>query len=176
MRQKGRAETAVRKTWPIISGFEEDHEPGHVSGVYELRMTKGNSQQGNRDPNPTITSPSRPARPPGTGLPTAGLDHRLAKWDHASGGITSRLGSLAVFRGFSQQGLESQRPPPGPLGFLREHGIGDSTPGRCSGQWRPFGELLLSWFCSWRLFCPHPGVPRTRAWCTTSTSAFKSWR
>lgn len=26
-----------------------------------------------------LSTPSRPARPPGTSLPTAGLDHQLAK-------------------------------------------------------------------------------------------------
>ena len=62
-----------------------------------------------------LSTPSWPARPPGTDLPTAGLDHQFAKWDHASEGVTSRLCCLAVFGGFSQQQLESRRPPPEPL-------------------------------------------------------------
>lgn len=37
MRQKGRAERGVRKNPPTISGFEENHEPGHRSGFKELR-------------------------------------------------------------------------------------------------------------------------------------------
>lgn len=100
------------------------------------------------DAGPRETStPSRPAGPPETDLPTAGLDHQLAKQDHASEGVTSRLRCLAVFGEFFSAAARKQETTPWTLEpSSRSNSRRDSHPGWFAGPCWLLGELLLSAF------------------------------